>query len=220
MLDNLNIISQIVKCKNIECCFPFRWGLQLILKNMFLPPPILVMQTAASLKWAKNDAWGISYLILCQKLTMKDALEPAFLRWNYLKRVPYDYSNPVVEGYVIKNITCSYCQLYFGAVNSKEAHQKFCKTRPKSVPITVQDKQTTDVPETCEAERPIRIWPSRIKARRGVELLCSMEMHNLGWYDMIEFDVNGLDVPDDCVLQHGTTFLENRGPIWSEESDQ
>ena len=37
---------------------------------------------------------------------------------------------------------------------------------------------------------------------------------------MIEFDANGLDVPDDCVLQHGTTFLENRGPIWSEESDQ
>ena len=37
---------------------------------------------------------------------------------------------------------------------------------------------------------------------------------------MSEVDVNRLDVPDDCVLQHGTLVLENRDPIRSEESGQ
>ena len=68
-----------MKCKNIECCFSFRSGLQLILKDMFLPPPIPVIQTAEGLKWAQNDARGASYLSLCQNLTKKDALAPASL---------------------------------------------------------------------------------------------------------------------------------------------
>ena len=47
-----------------------------------------------------------------------------------------------------------------------------------------------------------------------------MEMHDLGWYDMSEVDMNRLDLSDDRVLQHGTPVLENRDPIWSEESGQ
>ena len=79
-----------------------------------------------------------------------------------------------------------------------------------SVATTIQEKQTTDISETCEAERPIRIRPLRIKARRGVELLCLMQTHDLEWYKMSEVDVKGLDVPNDHVLQHGTPVLENR----------
>ena len=37
---------------------------------------------------------------------------------------------------------------------------------------------------------------------------------------MSEVDMNRLDLPDDPVLQHGTPVLENRDPIWSEESGQ
>ena len=57
------------------------------------------------------------------------------------KRVLYDYSNPVVEEDVIKKRTGDYYLLYFGAINSKEAHQKLCNSRPKSVATTVQEKQ-------------------------------------------------------------------------------
>ena len=32
---------------------------------------------------------------------------------------------------------------------------------------------------------------------------------------MIESDVNRLDVLDDCVLQHGTSVLQNTDLIWS-----
>ena len=65
---------------------------------MVLPSPIPVTQTAESLKWAQNDARGASYLSLCQNLTMKNMLASAFLQRKYPKRVPYDYSNPAVEG--------------------------------------------------------------------------------------------------------------------------
>ena len=37
--------QQTVKSKNIECCLPFLSGLQLILKDMLLPPSIPVIQT-------------------------------------------------------------------------------------------------------------------------------------------------------------------------------
>ena len=57
---------------------------------------------------------------------MKDALAPASLRRKYAKRVSYDYSNPDVEENVIKKRTCAYCQLHFGAINSKKAHQNLC----------------------------------------------------------------------------------------------
>ena len=106
---------QIVKCKNIECCLSFQLGLQLILKGMFLPPPILVIQTSEGIHWAQNDAGGASYLSLYRNLTMKDALAPASFRRKYPKRVPYGYSNPAVEENVMKKRTCAYCQLYFAA---------------------------------------------------------------------------------------------------------
>ena len=48
-------------------------------------------------------------------------------------------------------------------------------------------------------------------------MLCLMETHDLERYNTSEIDVNGVDVPDDCVLQHGMPVLENRDPIWSEE---
>ena len=46
-----------------------------------------------------------------------------------------------------------------------------------------------------------------------------METHDLEWYNTSEVDVNGVDVPNDCVLQHGMPVLENRDPVWSEEFD-
>ena len=42
--------QQTVKSKNIECCLPFLSGLQLILKDMLLPPSIPVIQTTEG--WA------------------------------------------------------------------------------------------------------------------------------------------------------------------------
>ena len=78
---------------------------------------------------------------------------------------------------VIKKRICTYCQLYFGPIDSKEAHQKWCNSRPKSVATTFQEKQATHVSKTCEVERLLR--SSRTKARRGVELLCLMKTHDL-----------------------------------------
>ena len=76
---------------------------------------------------------------------------------------------------------------FFGAINSKEGHQKLYNNRPKSATSTVQEKQTTDVSGTCETERRIR--QSIINAQRGVELLCLMETHDLERYDMIKVGV-------------------------------
>ena len=114
-----------------------------------------------------------TYLILGQHLTMNHALAPAVSdeSTQISKRVSHDYSNPTVGEYVIKKRTCANCQLL---LNSKEAPKKLCNSQPKSVATTVQEKQTTDASELCEAERPIR--PSRIKVRRGVELLCLMQL--------------------------------------------
>ena len=87
------------------------------------------------------------------------------------KRVSYGYSNPTINENMIKKRTCANCQLL---LNSKETPKKLCNSKPKSAATTVQEKQTTDASESFEAERPVR--PSRIKVRRGVELLCLMQM--------------------------------------------
>ena len=114
-----------------------------------------------------------SYVILGQHLTMNHALAPALSdeSTQISKRVSYGYSNPTVGENVIKKRACANCQLL---LNSKEAPKKLCNSQPKSVATTVQEKQTTDASESCEAERPVR--PFRIKVRRGVELLFLMQM--------------------------------------------
>ena len=106
---------QIVKYENVECCLPFWSGLQLIFTTTDS-----CYSNSRSLKWTQNHAEGANYLSHCQNLTMKYALAPAFLRRKYLKRVPYDYSNPAVEENVIKRRTCAYYQFYFGAITVKK----------------------------------------------------------------------------------------------------
>lgn len=125
---------------------------------------------------------GASYLVLCQNMTMKDALAPASLQPKYPNIVPCGHLNSTNEENVVKKRSCAYCQLLN---NSKEGHQKLYNHRPKFPATTVQQKQTTDVSETCEAERPIR--PSKIKVQRGVKLLCLTETHNLEWRYMSEW---------------------------------
>ena len=59
-----------------------------------------------------------------------------------------------------------------------------------------------------EEIHPIR--PQRVKARRGVELLCIMETNELEWYDFDEVDVSGLR------FQHGSPVLDDMDPVWTD----
>ena len=62
----------------------------------------------------------------------------------------------------------------------------------------------------------------RVKARRGVELLCMMEDNDLEWYDFadVDLDVNLNDVPLQSK-RHGTPIMpvEERNPIWEDNEE-
>ena len=67
-------------------------------------------------------------------------------------------------------IICKFCGLYFVTIN---LHQKECRIS-NSTPVTVQTQNSTQ-------EEPRRVRPARVKARRGVELLCLMENDDMDW---------------------------------------
>ena len=56
----------------------------------------------------------------------------------------------------------------------------------------------------------------RVKARRGVELLCIMETNELEWYDFDEVDVSGLEIPVERFILHGTPVLDDMAPVWTD----
>ena len=51
--------------------------------------------------------------------------------------------------------------------------------------------EIVSAPAGAMAEEIHPIRPQRVKARRGVELLCIMETNELEWYDFDEVDVSG-----------------------------
>lgn len=217
---------QIVKCNEIDCCLPFRSGLLTILKDRFLPPPIPVTQTTTGLKWVRNDEGGAKYLSLTQNLAMREVLKPVSTKG---KVIPYDYSNPAVDRATIDKRTCKHCSLYFGAINVKDSHEKTCSSKPTSRKNTNKAKATTSKDgeiQNLEARedssnistRPIR--PCRVKARRGIELLCMMgdDDFDYEWHDEDECDLEGLAIPPDVTFQHGTPLLEDADPIWTTDA--
>lgn len=111
---------------------------------------------------------------------------------------------------------CNRCGSYFGAINAKNSHEKECQhansssTRPQVAHAAQEDLVT-------------RVRPSRIKARRGVELLCLMENNDLEWYDLddVDDDVNLSEAPFQSV-RHGTPVIpiEQRKPVWMDVDNE
>ena len=58
------------------------------------------------------------------------------------------------------------------------------------------------------------IFFSRVKARRGLELLCLIEDDTLDWYYFDEVNTEGLVIPPELRAKHGTPVLEDNDPIW------
>ena len=81
-------VLQIVKCKDSKCCSPFRSS-YLKVKDRFLPPPISVTHSTASvLKWVKRDV-DAQYFSLTQNLALKAQLGVTALK-SFPKGIPYD----------------------------------------------------------------------------------------------------------------------------------
>ena len=205
---------QIVKCDDRKCCSPFQSSYRTLIRDRFLPPPIPLSQSVSGLKWAKSDSSGAIYLSLTQNLAMRDTLKTESMSKKF-KDIPYDYSNPAVSPETLKKRICSTCELMFGAIKGKEEHQKMCtKKKSKqtnqianSFPVTSAISSSDNTPI-----RPIR--PSRVKARRGLELLCLIEDDTLDWYDFDEVNTEGLVIPPELRAKHGTPVLEDNDPIW------
>ena len=155
---------------------------------------------------------GPRYLTLCQNLAMKDVVAPPSTVKKYKQGgIPYDYSNPAVnKGDVIKKRICKHCGSYFGAINAKSSHESDCCTNSSPTRPQVHHEE-------------VRVRPSRVKGRRGVELLCMMEDNDLEWYDFadVDLDVNLNDVPLQSK-RHGTPIMpvEERNSILAEDNEE
>ena len=163
---------------------------------------------------SNKDSGGAVYLTLAQNLAMKSALITVTTKKKYKEEVLYDYSNPAVSTETLKKRMCVKCNLMFAAINMKETHQKWCTKKPRrtdDITQVIEESEASTSIEAASSSRPIR--PARIKARRGLELLCLIE-NQLDWYDADEVDTDGLDIPAELSAEHGTPFLGDPNPIW------
>ena len=143
-----------------------------------------------------TDDKGAAYLTLCQNLARKAALAPSAAVRKYPKGgIPYEYSNHAVnKGDVIKK-----------RINSKTSHEKECRSAGQSEARSNQSEAQELVID--EEVRSTRVRPTRVKARRGVELFCLMENNELDWYDFDEVDVDPSEVPGQLSALHGIPVI-------------
>ena len=52
----ITVFAQIVKCKSVNCCTPFRPSYLTIIKERFLPLPVPISHNNGVMKWVKRDS--------------------------------------------------------------------------------------------------------------------------------------------------------------------
>lgn len=161
-------LLQIVKCEVVPCCGVRRSSLWRLLREGFLPPPVLIKQTSNGyVTIEKDDSEGkFAPLLLQLSLDLRAS--------SHLKQVPYDSYCPSVEAYLFKR-SCVICGLYFASYNATNQHKQSHKRQQEVLPIA-------------------KIRPQRIAARRAREILCLDDNDDAIWLD--EKDVDTTNVPD------------------------
>lgn len=132
---------------------------------------------------------------------------------KYEKGLPHDFACPTVQNDLHKR-TCVTCGLYFGTITSLKSHKHHCA------------KQKQDGPKTHAAtDRPIKVRPVRVAARRQRELMCIisyMENEVPEWYDESDVDMttvlkNQHDIPS-VTTKAGTPLNDIVSePVWANE---
>lgn len=161
-------LLQIVKCEVVSCCGVQRSSLRRLLREGFLPPPVLIKQTSSGYITTEKDDIEGKFAPLLLQLSLKLSAS------SHLKQVPYDSYCPSVEGYLCKR-SCGFCGLYFASYKATNQHKQLHKIKQDEVPIA-------------------KIRPQRIAARRAREILCLDINDDALWLD--EKDVDTTNVPD------------------------
>ncbi|KAK9874058.1 hypothetical protein WA026_002413 [Henosepilachna vigintioctopunctata] len=160
-------LLQIVKCEVVSCCGVQRSSLRRLLREEFLPPPVLIKQMSNGYVTTEKDDIEGKFAPLLLQLSLKLSSS------SHLKQVPYDSYCPSVEGYLCKR-SCGFCGLYFASYKATNQHKQLHK-KQHEVPIA-------------------KIRPQRIAARRAREILCLDVNDDAIWLD--EKDVDTTNVPD------------------------
>ena len=198
---------EIVKCRDLKCCWSFQSSYLKVVPKRFLPPPLPVAHTRKGIEWARDDK-NATYLSPYQNISLQNALMTAQATRNFPKEIPYDYSCLSVDQDIIKRRMCSHCGLYFSSLKAKSLHGASC--RVTEGPIE----------NTMECGRPLRV-----AARRQMELLCVMAFQKMDWalideVDAVDFDLSNI-TDDENESEFGTPVFDTDEviPIWFDETE-
>ena len=98
-----------------------------------------------------NDTGEKIYYLLIQNLAICDSKKLTVCAIK-IQNVPCGYSNPVVPPDTLNTSTCFKCELMFGGINGKEAHQKVCLKKKGN---RIKNQETTKILLT-----PMKIYKS------------------------------------------------------------
>ena len=117
---------EIVKCRDLKCCWSFQSSYLKVVPKRFLPPPLLVAHTRKGIEWAKDEK-DATYLFLYQNIFFQNSLIPAQATKKFPKGIPYNYCCSSVDQDMIKRQSCSHCGLYLSPLKAKSLHGSSCR---------------------------------------------------------------------------------------------
>ena len=138
---------QIVKCPDRTCCSNPRSSFLRLIKDMFLPGPWPLVQTAEDGLRVKLDGSGKYPSVFVRLALSKDILPRS--ADNYPKGLPYDFACPSVQDKISKRI-CKECGLYLATIKSVTSNAKTCGQKKKKGEKSKQgsSSKTTSLPST------------------------------------------------------------------------
>lgn len=185
--------TQIVKCKDVNCCSHPRSSLFNILPERFLCPPIPIKQSHEGLKIpnviAENQKVHLFYpsLFVTKSLDLEKLLPKEEKKF---KLIPYDLFCSSVRENLNERI-CKCCNLYFASVTLLRKHKSM-------------HKETEIMPK--------RIRPLRVAAKRQRELMVQLKNEHLDWMDEDDLELSKIQ-SENSVVENQSNESDLRIPI-------
>ena len=110
-------LLQVVKCNDESCCKPFRSNINAILRNRFLPAPVMYTKKESGVFAATEDELESAHFGSLSERILLDHIRP-----KDFKILPYDFYCPSVRPKILTRV-CKKCGLYFCTVTALKLHK-------------------------------------------------------------------------------------------------
>ena len=171
--------TQIVKCKDINCCSRARSSYFRVIPERFLPPPLPLVQGENGLEIADRNGDTSTHkfpsLFVRRSIQVEEMLPRSGM---VFKIMPYDLFCPSVQSSLVDRV-CKICHLYFASLVMLRQHASQLKQ------VVVPTKKVRPLRVAARRQRELMVVIAREENRKSVD-----------WMEEEDLNMDGIQVQE------------------------